>query len=95
MIWHQISALAKVKGLNEVILLGVYEDRVLEQFLRESRREFPGVQIKSVDSSFLGDGRDEGGARRGREGRFTKDQSSLVPTNRANIFVVVVVFLGL
>ncbi|KAL7414499.1 nucleotide-diphospho-sugar transferase [Mrakia frigida] len=45
MIWHQISALAKVKGLNEVILLGVYEDRVLEQFLRESRREFPGVQI--------------------------------------------------
>ena len=46
MIWHQISALAKVKGLNEIILLGVYEDSVLAQFLGESRREFPNVQIK-------------------------------------------------
>jgi len=46
MIWHQISALAKVKGLKEIILLGVYEDGVLAEFLRESRREFPEVQIK-------------------------------------------------
>lgn len=73
MIWHQISALAKVKGLNEIILLGVYEDSVLAQFLGESRREFPNVQIMSVPAAHLfkaqdqRDGASEEG--RGRRGR--------------------------
>lgn len=47
MIWHQISALVKVQGLTEILLLGVYEDSVLSEFVKETRREFPNVQIKS------------------------------------------------
>lgn len=46
MIWHQISALAGVKGLTEILLLGVYEDSVLADFIKQVKREFPNVSIR-------------------------------------------------
>jgi mannose-1-phosphate guanylyltransferase len=46
MIWHQLKALAQVPGLIEVVLIGVYDDAVLQGFLKESKREFPNLAIK-------------------------------------------------
>lgn len=35
-------------GLNEIILIGVYEDAVFAGFLKDCRREFPNVSIRCV-----------------------------------------------
>lgn len=48
MVWHQISALARVEGLTEILLLGVYEDSVFADFVKQVKREFPNIAIRSV-----------------------------------------------
>ncbi|WVF67434.1 hypothetical protein IAT40_002190 [Kwoniella sp. CBS 6097] len=45
MIWHPLSALAKVPGLTEIIIIGFYEDSVMSSFIKESKREFPNIGI--------------------------------------------------
>lgn len=46
MIWHQLSALATVPGLSEIIIIGFYEDSVMSGFIKDSKREFPNVAIR-------------------------------------------------
>ncbi|WWC63373.1 uncharacterized protein I303_105973 [Kwoniella dejecticola CBS 10117] len=45
MIWHPLSAFAKVPGLTEVIIIGFYEDSVMSGFIKEVKREFPNIGI--------------------------------------------------
>ncbi|KAK6910735.1 mannose-1-phosphate guanylyltransferase [Kwoniella mangroviensis CBS 10435] len=45
MIWHPLSAFAKVPGLTEVIMIGFYEDSVMSGFIKEAKREFPNIAI--------------------------------------------------
>ncbi|KAK8854716.1 hypothetical protein IAR55_003455 [Kwoniella newhampshirensis] len=45
MIWHPLSALAKVEGLTEIIIIGFYEDSVMSGFIKKAKREFPNIGI--------------------------------------------------
>ncbi|CAD6577166.1 MAG: Proteasome subunit alpha type-2 [Tremellales sp. Tagirdzhanova-0007] len=45
MIWHQLSALARVSGLTEIIIIGFYEDSAMSGFVKDSKREFPNIAI--------------------------------------------------
>ncbi|CED82356.1 GDP-mannose pyrophosphorylase [Phaffia rhodozyma] len=45
MIYHQIRALSQVPGLTEIFLIGVWDDKVIEPFLKETRREFKNMGI--------------------------------------------------
>ena len=45
MVWHPLTALAKVPGLTEVVLIGFYEDSVMAGFIKDSKREFPNITI--------------------------------------------------
>ncbi len=46
MIWHPIAALSRVPALKEIIIIGFYEDALMQDFLRAARREFGGLTIK-------------------------------------------------
>ena len=46
MIWHHIQALSKVDGLTEVLLIGFYDDAVMQPFIRDASRDFPNLAIK-------------------------------------------------
>ena len=48
MIWHHIQALSKVDGMQEVLLIGFYEDAVMAPFVREASRDFPNLTIRCV-----------------------------------------------
>ncbi|RHZ87706.1 hypothetical protein Glove_31g17 [Diversispora epigaea] len=45
-IWHHLEALSKVEELQEVLLVGFYEDKVLERFIEDSSRDFPQINIR-------------------------------------------------
>jgi mannose-1-phosphate guanylyltransferase len=45
MIWHPIAALAQVPDLKEIIIIGFYEDAVMQDFLKKVRKEFPPLHI--------------------------------------------------
>jgi mannose-1-phosphate guanylyltransferase len=45
-IWHHLEALAKVKGLKEVLLIGFYEDNVFQKFIDNASVEFSGINIR-------------------------------------------------
>jgi mannose-1-phosphate guanylyltransferase len=45
MIWHPLAALAKVSGLTDIIIIGFYEDAVMSGFVKDSKREFPNINI--------------------------------------------------
>jgi mannose-1-phosphate guanylyltransferase len=45
MVWHPLTALTKVPGLTEVVLIGFYEDSVMAGFIKDSKREFPNITI--------------------------------------------------
>lgn len=45
MVWHPLSALARVPGLTEVVLIGFYEDSVMAGFIKDVKREFPNIAI--------------------------------------------------
>lgn len=42
----------QVPGLNEVILIGVYEDSIFQTFLKDCKREFPNISVSCVYSFF-------------------------------------------
>jgi hypothetical protein len=52
MIWHQVQALSQVPGLSDIVLIGVYEDSVFATFLKESKREFLNVNIRSASHPY-------------------------------------------
>ncbi|GAA98996.1 uncharacterized protein L969DRAFT_95671 [Mixia osmundae IAM 14324] len=45
-IWHGIQALSKVEGLKEVILIGFYDNDVINPFVKEANRDFPSLNIR-------------------------------------------------
>ncbi|KAI9810798.1 MAG: Proteasome subunit alpha type-2 [Phylliscum demangeonii] len=45
-IWHCLTAIGKVPGIREVILVGYYEESVLRDFIKDSSKEFPQLSIK-------------------------------------------------
>ncbi len=45
-IYHHIAALAKIKEMKEIFLIGFYEQSVFDGFLKEIRSEFPFIVIR-------------------------------------------------
>ncbi|GAA5973972.1 hypothetical protein JCM11641_001250 [Rhodosporidiobolus odoratus] len=45
-IWHSLVALSRVEGLNEVLLVGFYDEAVIAPFIKEASRDFPNLQIR-------------------------------------------------
>ncbi|CAI4217420.1 unnamed protein product [Parascedosporium putredinis] len=47
-IWHCVSALSKLttKHLQEVYIIGYYEEQIFQNFIKEASSEFPGLSIK-------------------------------------------------
>lgn len=45
MVWHPVAALAKVQGLTEILIIGSYEDAMMNTFVRDAKREFPNIGI--------------------------------------------------
>jgi mannose-1-phosphate guanylyltransferase len=45
MVWHPLAALAAVPGLTQVVIIGFYEDAVMNPFIKEAKREFPNIGI--------------------------------------------------
>ncbi|KAI9105742.1 nucleotide-diphospho-sugar transferase [Phlyctochytrium arcticum] len=46
MIFHHVSALAKLPGMKEVILVGFFENSVFDRFLTELQMEFPNLSLR-------------------------------------------------
>jgi mannose-1-phosphate guanylyltransferase len=46
MIYHHVSALAKVEGMKEILLIGFFENSIFDRFLSDVQLEFPSVSIK-------------------------------------------------
>lgn len=46
MIYHHIAALSKVPGMKEILLVGFYEQSVLDRFLTEVQMEFYNINIR-------------------------------------------------
>lgn len=44
-IWHNLTALAKVDSVKEVILIGYYDESVFRDFIKDSTKEFPSFKI--------------------------------------------------
>ncbi|BGP43542.1 hypothetical protein JCM10450v2_007709 [Rhodotorula kratochvilovae] len=45
-IWHSLVALSHVEGLNEVLLVGFYDESVIAPFVKEAARDFPNLSIR-------------------------------------------------
>ncbi|GAA5821424.1 hypothetical protein JCM10212_002340 [Sporobolomyces blumeae] len=45
-IWHSLVALSHVEGLNEVYLIGFYDEAVINPFVKEASKDFPNLTIK-------------------------------------------------
>ncbi|KAI5481123.1 hypothetical protein MNV49_005558 [Pseudohyphozyma bogoriensis] len=45
-VWHAIQALSKVEGLQEVLLIGFYDDSVFSHFVKDASRDFPNLSIR-------------------------------------------------
>ncbi|GAA5998862.1 mannose-1-phosphate guanylyltransferase [Rhodotorula paludigena] len=45
-IWHSLVALSHVEGLNEVLLVGFYDESVINPFVKEAARDFPNLNIR-------------------------------------------------
>ncbi|KAI9672961.1 MAG: Proteasome subunit alpha type-2 [Caeruleum heppii] len=45
-IWHCLTAIAKVPAIREVILVGYYDETVFRDFIKDSSKEFPHITIK-------------------------------------------------
>jgi mannose-1-phosphate guanylyltransferase len=43
---HHLAALSKVQGLQEVLIIGFFEDNVFARFLDEAASEFPHLHIR-------------------------------------------------
>ncbi|EEH38447.2 mannose-1-phosphate guanyltransferase subunit beta-A [Paracoccidioides lutzii Pb01] len=45
-IWHCLKAVAKVKVVREVILVGYYDETVFRDFIKDSSKGFPNIRIQ-------------------------------------------------
>ncbi|KAK5103749.1 hypothetical protein LTS08_003168 [Lithohypha guttulata] len=45
-IWHNLTAIAKVESVKEVILIGYYDESVFRDFIKDSSKEFPQFKIQ-------------------------------------------------
>ncbi|KAH8172358.1 nucleotidyl transferase domain-containing protein [Sarocladium implicatum] len=47
-IWHCLSSIARVpdKQIQEVVIIGYYDESVFRDFIKDSAKEFPGITIK-------------------------------------------------
>ncbi|PVU95315.1 hypothetical protein BB561_001882 [Smittium simulii] len=45
-IWHQVSKIASVPGIQEILLLGVFEEHVFQTFLDQCSTEYPHITFK-------------------------------------------------
>jgi mannose-1-phosphate guanylyltransferase len=45
-IWHCLTAIAKVPSIKEVFVVGYYDESVFRDFIKDSVREFPNLSIK-------------------------------------------------
>ncbi|CEQ42093.1 SPOSA6832_03858, partial [Sporobolomyces salmonicolor] len=45
-IWHSLVALSHVEGLNEVILIGFFDEAVIQPFVKEASKDFPNLSIR-------------------------------------------------
>ena len=45
-IYHHIAALAKIQGMEEIFLIGFYEQAVFDSFLKDVQAEFPFIVIR-------------------------------------------------
>ncbi|KAI8911391.1 nucleotide-diphospho-sugar transferase [Powellomyces hirtus] len=46
MIYHHVSALAKLPGMKEILVVGFFENNVFDRFLTEVQMEYPDVPIR-------------------------------------------------
>ncbi|KAI9356693.1 nucleotide-diphospho-sugar transferase [Pilaira anomala] len=46
LISHHLAALSKVKGLQEVLIVGFFEDAVFERYIEQASNEFPNLNLK-------------------------------------------------
>lgn len=45
-IWHCLTAIAKVPSIQEVCMIGYYDESVFKDFIKEAASEFPNLPIK-------------------------------------------------
>ncbi|GAA5956504.1 hypothetical protein JCM8115_000591 [Rhodotorula mucilaginosa] len=45
-IWHSLVALSHVQELSEVLLIGFYDEAVINPFIKEAQRDFPNLSIR-------------------------------------------------
>ncbi|KAH8882231.1 nucleotide-diphospho-sugar transferase [Thozetella sp. PMI_491] len=45
-IWHCLTAIAKVPSISEVYLIGYYEESIFRDFIKDAASEFPNLSIK-------------------------------------------------
>ncbi|RYP14524.1 hypothetical protein DL766_009651 [Monosporascus sp. MC13-8B] len=45
-IWHCLTAIAKVPSIQEVCMIGYYDEAVFKDFIKEAASEFPNLPIK-------------------------------------------------
>ncbi|KAJ1328064.1 mannose-1-phosphate guanylyltransferase [Microdochium nivale] len=45
-VWHCLTAIAKVPSIQEVIMIGYYDESVFRDFIKDSASEFPNLPIK-------------------------------------------------
>lgn len=48
LIAHHVAALSKVKGLQEILIVGFFEDSVFANYIDQASNEFPSIHIKYV-----------------------------------------------
>lgn len=46
MVHHHVTALAKLHGMKEIIVLGFFEQGVFDRFLLEIQLEFPSLNVR-------------------------------------------------
>ncbi|UKZ91551.1 uncharacterized protein TrAFT101_006528 [Trichoderma asperellum] len=45
-IWHCLSSVARVKHIQEVYIIGYYDESVFRDFIKDSAKEFPGINLR-------------------------------------------------
>lgn len=46
LIAHHVAALSKVKGLQEILIIGFFENSVFSRFIEDASNEYPHIHIK-------------------------------------------------
>ncbi|KAM0513645.1 hypothetical protein ACHAPE_007695 [Trichoderma viride] len=45
-IWHCLSSVARVKQIQDVYIIGYYDESVFRDFIKDSAKEFPGINLR-------------------------------------------------